>query len=192
MTQATAASGLDCLVPILDVSPIASNGLGGSARRLHCVVFDGNSSAPGRSALASMAAEDDVPALPQAGSQQHFHFLCLFERHRIEVSVQLWDEPLAVPFHHTRALDAALVVLKPLLGREPGQPRSIPPCRRPLGCGGIRRRPSGDRFGACASRSQHTDTATIRGAADAHGRDPSCAPHVSSARAAKCRSVGTT
>src|SRR5215471_20079415 len=76
-------------------------------------------SAPPRLAR-SMAAINREPALAQTVREKHFHLLRFSIRHGIEMLVQTRDEPLAAPFDDARRLDAVLVILKALLGREAG------------------------------------------------------------------------
>ena len=69
-----------------------------------------------------MPAEHDEPALAQAVSQHHLQLFRLFERHRVQVRVQLRHEPLTEPPHDARGLDTLLVVLNRRPGESPVMP----------------------------------------------------------------------
>ena len=70
--------------------------------------------------LHSMPSEDDEAALAQAVGEHRFHLYSPLEGHGIQVRIEAWHEPLAMVAYDAGAFDAVLVVLEPLLGREPG------------------------------------------------------------------------
>src|SRR5262249_2994287 len=69
---------------------------------------------------SSVTTEDDVAAFAETLGKRDLHFLRFGVRHRVQVRVQAWHEPLTEPAYDGRCLDAFLVIVEPLLGCETG------------------------------------------------------------------------
>ena len=67
-----------------------------------------------------VSAVNDVAAFAQAFGEQAFHLQRFGIRHGIEMRVQTRDEPFAEAADNASRLDALLVILEALLGREAG------------------------------------------------------------------------